>query len=79
LTEPTKIFLGTIDTTGLAGPGAIVLPELDLNEPVETLRERIAKAEAERFEAQKRESVALANMFLPADGKLAEPPEKERP
>jgi hypothetical protein len=65
-----KIFLGTVDTTDLVGPFALVLPELDLNAPVETLREQIVKAEAARFQAQKRESAALKDMFLPRDGAL---------
>ena len=68
-----KIFLGVVDTSD--GDGVVSIA-LDLSAPVETLRERIAKAEAERFEAAKRESDALRTMFLPADETLAdvEPP-----
>jgi hypothetical protein len=51
----TRIYIGTVDTTG----GAIILPALTPDMDVDALKLAIEQAELEKREAAKRESLRL--------------------
>jgi hypothetical protein len=71
LTEKRVVVLGTVQ---VEDGGRLVLPAIDLNADPAAITAALEEAEAERFEAQKSESAALANMFLPADKPIEDKP-----
>ena len=76
-----RVYIGTITLDDLA-PNSLVIPALDLSQPLEVLRATIAAAEAKRAAERVEELKRLKSMFLPDDEtKLAdvEPPEGKPP
>lgn len=70
--ETRIVVLGTVQI----GEGdRLVVPNLDLNAPVDQIQAALEAAEAKRVEERRRESAALKAMFLPAD----EPSEDKPP